>query len=385
MKALHIFTIPITAEAFFDGQFAYLTENNHAITVASNSALSNDFCIRNHVKSKILPIVRSINPFADIKTILTLWSDIKRYKYDVVVGHTPKGAMVAMIAAKLAGVKTRVYYRHGLIYTTEEGLKRRILKTVEQFTSACATHIINVSPSLSKLAVEDHLNSEKKQTVIGAGTCGGIDTVNTFNPDLISTSEKSNLKSSLGIIENDFVIGFCGRICKEKGIRELIDGFNLFNKKYTFSKLLLVGPYDARDVLPQEYRHKIENNPNIITTGQIEKSKLPLYYSVMDVFVFPSYREGFGMCVIEASAMEVPILVSKSHGCVDSIMEGRTGEYINLSDESISNGLENMIKEDNRQEYGKNGRKWVTSNFDWSIMWPKVKELFSLIVEVQKK
>lgn len=325
--------------------------------------------------------MRKIAPFADLASIKNLVKLIKKEKYDIVVGHTPKGAMVAMIAAKIAGVKARVYYRHGLIYTTASGLKRKILKAVEQFTAACATHVINVSPSLGKLAVKDHLNSDKKQTVIGAGTCGGIDTVKIFNPNLVSQSEKTCLKSSLGIDEQDFVVGFCGRICKEKGIRELIDGFNEFNKIFLSSKLLLVGSFDARDILPEEYKNELRDNPNILSTGSIEKSKLPLYYSLMDVFVFPSYREGFGMCVIEASAMEVPILVSPSHGCIDSIVENSTGEYISLSPAGVTKGIESMLDANKRKYYGKNGRKWVTENFDWSIMWPQIAEFYSSLKE----
>ena len=377
MKILNIFTISSTPKAFFDGQFNYLSNAGNEIWVAASSEEPVEFVQSNSVTYRKFDIRRSISPFADLRTIAVLRAFIHREQFDVVIGHTPKGAMVAMIAAKLAGVKTRIYYRHGLIYTTAAGLKRKIFKIVEQFTAACSTHIVNVSPSLSKLAVKDHLNSDKKQTVIGAGTCGGIDTINTFNPDIISQSEITSLKTSLGIDEHDFVVGFCGRLCKEKGIRELIDGFILFNKENPSSKLLLVGPLDSRDILPENYKNEIENNPNIISPGQIEKSNLPLYYSLMDVFVFPSYREGFGMCVIEASAMKVPVLVSKSHGCIDSIVEGLTGEYINLSAESINNGIKNMMNEDKRPEYGENGRKWVTSNYDWTVMWPKIAAFYS--------
>lgn len=379
MKILNIFTISTTPEAFFDGQFKYLSNAGNDIWVVSSSEEPVDFIKDNSVTYRQFDIRRSISPFADLRTIAKLISFIRRENFDVVVGHTPKGAMIAMIAAKLAGVKTRVYYRHGLIYTTATGLKRTIFKTVEQFTAICATHIINVSPSLSKLAVKDHLNSDKKQAVIGAGTCGGIDAIGTFNPELIYQIKRADLKNALGIKDDDFVVGFCGRICKEKGIRELVDGFKRFSHNHPHSKLLLVGAFDSRDILPEEYKNEIESNPDIISTGQIDKSKLPLYYSLMDVFVFPSYREGFGMCVIEASAMEIPILVSRSHGCIDSIREHQTGEYIDISDQGIVNGLELMTNQDKRHEYGKNGRKFVVENFDYKVMWPKIAKLFSEI------
>lgn len=379
MKILNIFTVSSTPVAFFNGQYKYLASKGYDIWLASSSEEPVEFVKANSITYRQFDIRRSMSPFADLRTIVSLIGFIRSERFDAVIGHTPKGAMIAMIAALLAGVKTRIYYRHGLIYTTAKGIRRQILKSVEQFTALCSTAVINVSPSLSALAVNDHLNSDKKQRVIGRGTCGGIDTVNVFNPELVSEKQTADLRSSLGISEKDFVVGFCGRICKEKGIRELIDGFRTFNQKNPNSKLLLVGPYDARDILPDEYKKEIEQNPNIIFTGLTEKALLPQYYSIMDVFVFPSYREGFGMCVIEASAMKVPILVSRSHGCIDSIQEHETGEYIDISAESISNGLENMRDTATRKKLGDGGRKFVVENFDYKVMWPQVSDCYSAL------
>ena len=149
-------------------------------------------------------------------------------------------------------------------------------------------------------------------------------------------------------------MGFCGRLCHDKGIIELIDGFELFKQAHPEidARLLLVGPYDARDILPQYIKDEIESNPLIIAPGAVSHHYLPNYYSLMDVFVFPSYREGFGMTVIEASAMRLPILVSRSHGCVDSIREDVTGRYIDLTPESIATSLIEMLNPELRQRLG---------------------------------
>ena len=286
-----------------------------------------------------------------------------------------------MCAARLSGVKTRIYYRHGLIYTTATGLKRRIFKSVEQFTAALATNIVNVSPSLSVLAIKDNLNCSKKQTVIGAGTCGGIDALAIFNPDKLSISGQTELKKQI-VGDCDFVVGFCGRLCKDKGIGELVEGFKLFQSIHPEIKtrLLLVGSFDERDILPNDIKTEIASNPDIIAIGRQPKSKLPNLYALMDVFVFPSYREGFGMCVIEASAMKVPILVSRSHGCVDSIVDDVSGRYIDISAQSISDGLEAMLDPALRDRLGSGGRDYVLCNFDRKKMWPLIKEYYASVI-----
>lgn len=378
MKILNVFTLATTAESFFDGQFKYLSDAGYDLWLASASEEPVGFVKANAVIYRQFDIRRSISPFADIRTIAALMRFMRRERFDAVVGHTPKGAMVAMLAATLASVKTRIYYRHGLIYTTTSGPKRFILKTVERLTAACATTIVNVSPSLSKLAVDDCLNPARKQRVIGCGTCGGIDTIDTFNPANVSADNVSALRHTLGIADGAFVIGFCGRLCRDKGIIELIKGFKLFLESHPgiVARLLLVGPYDARDILPQNIKDEIESNPSIIAPGGVSHHYLPNYYSLMDVFVFPSYREGFGMTVVEASAMAVPILVSRSHGCVDSIRENVTGRYIDITPESIASGVADMLDSQLRQRLGAAGREFVTANFERTAMWPKILELY---------
>lgn len=382
MKSLHVFTVISTPISFFDEQFKFLSTHGQQICLVSSSEEDSTFSERNSITYRQIDIKRKISPFSDVKVIVSLVRLIRQEKFDIVVGHTPKGAMVAMIAAKLAGVKTRIYYRHGLIYTTATGLKRTIFKTVERLTALLATNIINVSPSLCQLAVKDKLNSDAKQTVIGCGTCGGIDTIDTFNPAKVSVDTVSALRHTLGIPDGAFVVGFCGRLCHDKGIIELIDGFELFKQAHPEidARLLLVGPYDARDILPQYIKDEIESNPLIIAPGAVSHHYLPNYYSLMDVFVFPSYREGFGMTVIEASAMRLPILVSRSHGCVDSIREDVTGRYIDLTPESIATSLTEMLNPELRQRLGDAGRDFVTVNLERTAMWPKILDFYKEIL-----
>lgn len=381
MKILHIFTQVSTPRVFFDGQFKYLAdEGGHVIHLATTSDEDIDFSKRNNLNYHQIEIARKIDIKTDLKSIREIHKLIKKEKFDVVVGHTPKGALIAMIAAKLSGVKNRVYYRHGFIYTTATGLKRKLFMAIEKLTSSLATKVVNVSPSIAKLAVKDGLTKEKKQVVFGLGTCGGIDTKGRFNPELVSEKTKEVLRNKFGITKSDFIIGYCGRFCKEKGTRELIDGFISFRKNNIGlnPKLLLIGYYDNRDHLPERYKNLIDIDKDIILAGRISNSKLAPFYSLVNAFVFPSYREGFGMTVIEASAMGIPVLVSKSHGCLDSIKENETGEYIEISAEGIEKGLESMKDSEKRKRFGGNGRKFVVENFDHTVLWPQILEFYKI-------
>ena len=383
MKLIHVFSIFGTAESFFDGQFKYLTDQGYEIVVVSSDAPNTDaFCKRNGVRFVPLNIPRSVSPMAIVKAVKSICSLIRKEKADAVFGHTPVGALCAMIAARLCGVKNRVYYRHGLIYTTMKGLKHTIFKTEEKFVASLATSVINVSHSLSKLAVADGLNEAEKQYVIGHGTCGGIDAQNIFNPSLVDADKLLFIKKKLGFNDADIVFGFCGRICNDKGIPELVDAFELFQKLHSNikAKLLFIGRFDTRDGISEGKKQQIESNSDIVISGHIDKVEIPYYYSMLDVFVFPSHREGFGMCVVEASAMEKPILDSRAHGCVDAIVEHETGEYIDLSADGICKGMELMLDEELRGKLGKSGRKRVLEWYDFKVMWPLVGDLYKKIL-----
>lgn len=383
MKLIHVFSIFGTAESFFDGQFKYLTNQGYEIVVVSSDAPNTDaFCKRNGVRFVPLNIPRSVSPMAIVKVVKSICSLIRKEKADAVFGHTPVGALCAMIAARLCGVKNRVYYRHGLIYTTMKGLKHTIFKAEEKFVASLATSVINVSHSLSKLAVADGLNEAEKQYVIGHGTCGGIDAQNIFNPSLVDADKLLIIKKKLGLNDADIVFGFCGRICNDKGIPEFVDAFELFQKLHSNikAKLLFIGRFDTRDGISEEKKQQIESNSDIVISGHIDKVEIPYYYSMLDVFVFPSHREGFGMCVVEASAMEKPILDSRAHGCVDAIVEHETGEYIDLSADGICKGMEQMLDEELRGKLGKSGRKRVLEWYDFKVMWPFVSDLYKKIL-----
>jgi glycosyltransferase involved in cell wall biosynthesis len=305
---------------------------------------------------------------------------IKKNNIKIVVGHTPKGALLAMIASSIMRVKNRIYFRHGLLYETSQGFKRSVLILVERFTSFCSTKIVCVSPSLSKKSILDKLNDPKKQMVIGKGTCGGIDSLNKFNPENVNIALVNSIRTKLNISKEDFVVGFCGRIVKDKGIVELVEAFNYLkaaNKNRQF-KLLLVGDFEERDPLPIVIVNQIKDDSSIIVSGFIYED-IQCYYDLMNVYVLPSYREGFGMSVLEASSMCKPVLTTKVTGCVDSIIEGETGFFVENNSVSIYQKLSYLMELNDLDEIGKRGRNFVVQNFDNRVLWPIIeKQVYSV-------
>ena len=344
--------------------------------VASPSDILYEYSKSVNGKAKGIEITRSINPFKDLLAIFKLSFYIFKNRFQVVVGHTPKGALLSMLSSWLMRVPKRVYFRHGLVYETMTGFSRKIMILVEKLTAFCATDIICVSSSLCEKSLKDKLNKSNKQYLLGKGTCGGIDAKTKFNPKNLKLEIRNQIKEQIGISDQTFVVGFCGRLVRDKGVIELIDGFQKFVEQYTQNKfvLLIMGPIEERDSLPKATVESIHNNKNIHYAGSILEN-IEYYYSLMDVFVLPSYREGFGLVNIEAAAMEIPVLTTKNTGCIDSIVEGVTGAYIDLSRNGIFEGIETVFLNGQRKQLGLNGRQMVLENFDNSTLWPIIENV----------
>lgn len=375
MRILHVINIYFSL-SYLGNQFKYFAEKGYKqYLICSPSENLENYSKEQRIEFLELKINRRISIFQDIYAVIRTCRYIRKNKINIVVGHTPKGALIAMISGFLMRVPKRVYYRHGRVFETMTGIKKKIMIFIENLTSFCATNIVVVSNYLYQKSIEDKLNSIEKQIVLGKGTCGGIDTVNKFNPSLININEIQKLRKKYCIDFKDFVIGFCGRLVKDKGIIELVESFNILQKKYPARKikLLLVGDYDQRDGLPQSTINEIKNNPEIICTGFIF-NKIEYYYSLMNLFILPSYREGFGMALIEASSMGIPVLGTDQTGCKDALINNKTGYYINNSVVGIIEGVEKIFNHPKPTILGENGRQFVVANFENLKLWPEIEK-----------
>ena len=373
MNILHVVNIYFVLPYFIGDQFKYFKSKGYNMNVVcSPSEYLADYAKKQGFDYIESPVNRSISLKEDFITIRNICKFIRKKDIDIVVGHTPKGGLLAMVAAWLMRVPNRIYFRHGLVYETSRGLKRFILMSVDRLASFCATEIVCVSPSVLKRSIEERLAPANKQIVLGHGTCGGIDTEFKFNPALVDRQKVADLRKRWGIKESDFVIGYSGRLVRDKGIISLVRAFDMLEDADD-CKLLLVGMFEVRDALPEDVKERIENDPRIIYTGFVNGG-MEYYYSLMNLYVLPSYREGFPTGVLESQAMELPVLTTRVTGCCDAICDGRSGLFITHDPEDIVEKIDE-IRLKHRID-GKFGREWVKEYFDCRKVWCEIEKLY---------
>ncbi|MEN5233472.1 glycosyltransferase family 4 protein [Sphingobacterium faecium] len=360
-KVLHIVSVSFSLRYFVGNQFHYFQEKGYEFHVACSD--SPEFIVLSHEFGFTpfpVSILRSINPLQDIKSIYTLYRYMRREQFDIVIAHSPKGGLIGMLAAYLARVPKRVFFRHGLVFETVTGLKKHLLINIERLIGFCATNIVNVSPSVAKVSDRLHLNTSSKNELLGKGTCNGIDI--------------AKFKPRLGFKDTTVVtIGFVGRLSRDKGLIDLIDTWKLLCIEYKSIRLLLIGPADERDPLPQATLDQIYGDPTIEYVGGV--SNTSLYYNRMDIFVLPSYREGFPTVTLEASASQLPIVTTKVTGCIDSILEDITGIYSENTAISLYRSIKYYLDHpDMIKDHGINGRMFVEDHFSENLIYKEIEE-----------
>jgi glycosyltransferase involved in cell wall biosynthesis len=156
---------------------------------------------------------------------------------------------------------------------------------------------------------------------------------------------------------------------RDKGIIELGAAWARLRKQYSDLHLLLVGPFEEQDPVPQTVRHQLEADPRVHVMGADWDT--PPLYSIMDVVALPTYREGFPNVPLEAAAMNVPVVATRIPGCVEAVEDEVTGILVPPRDpvrlaEAISRYLESPQL---RREHGVAARRRVLLMFRPEDIW----------------
>jgi glycosyltransferase involved in cell wall biosynthesis len=327
IKLAYVTTVPITLVFFLQGQIGYLRRKGFEVSaISSPGDLAERFREKESIQFYPVPMVRGFGPIADLVALYRLWRLFRKIKPDIVHSHTPKAGLLGTVAAWASGVPVIFLSVFGLRQMTLTGYRRRLLDFTTWLSCFFADRVWCDSFSIRNYMVEAKLALGRKTVVLGQGSANGVDAQGIFSPERYGLSVRNTLRKKYGIPMIGYVIGFVGRVVKDKGMHELACAWRLLRNKYPNLHLLIVGPMELEDPLFKEDEALFQSDPRIHLAGY-QKDAAP-YFAAMDLFVMPSYREGFGLTNIEAAAMQLPVVSTTIPGCVDSVMDGFTGTLV---------------------------------------------------------
>lgn len=373
-KICFITTVPATLQAFVLGTAKYICENTDwDITFICDYDEEFKNSLPEYIHYIPVPMKRGIS-IAGIKAMLQMKKIFQKEKFDLIQYSTPNASLYASLAAKLAKVPVRLYCQWGMVFVGFEGIKRKIFKMEEKFVCKLSTWIEPDSKSNLNFAHSEGLYPENKGSVVWNGSASGV-SLEKF--DISKKQEYRNkIRQEYNISENAFVYGFVGRITRDKGINELLEAYKSVMSDNTY--LLMVGNEELDDNMNMELFNWSKNNSQVIYTGAT--NVVEQYLSAMDVYILPSYREGFGSGVIEAEAMGLPVIVSNIPGPTDAMVKNETGIVVKKADvETLKNAMldinNNSEKNDSMSE---NAYVFAKENFEQQ-------QLFKYILEDRKR
>lgn len=326
------------------------------VVVTSPDERLNAFGRKLGVQTIGVEMPRRVSPAQDWESLQALHRLFVRLRPTLVHSHTPKGGLLGTLAAEAAGVPVRLYQMRGLAYVTAREPLRTVLLTTERVTIASATHVICQSRSLRSEALTAGLVTEANSQVVLEGS-NGVD-AERFAPN---EALGARLRLELKIPAAAPVIGFVGRLVRDKGIPELVEAFSRLD--FPEAHLILAGPYEPRDPVDETTRARISAHPRIHALGPVKDPRD--VYAASDFVVLPSHREGFPNVPLEAAAMGKAVITTRVSGCVDAIADGTTGQLVSVNAPvDLRAAFERYLSDPAlAQKHGVAGRERVISRF----------------------
>ena len=289
--------------------------------VATNSDEAIPYCDKKYKIS----FERSPFKLNNLKAIKQLKKVVEEEKFDIIHCHTPMGSVVTRLASKHArkAYGTRVIYTaHGFhFYKGAPKINWLIFYPVEKYLSKYTDDLITINNEDYELAIKK-FKAKRTHYVPGVG----VDP-KKFDFEL-SQEERHELRKSLGIKDDDFVMIFPARLDKNKNQILLIEFMKRVLKKYSNVHLLLPGVDETNG-----FCEKIiveEKITNIHLLGY--RKDIPKLLKISDLALSSSKREGLGLNLIEAIYCGLPVLALDNRGHRDIIVNGQNGYIISQKD-----------------------------------------------------
>lgn len=352
---VHFFLMPHlrALSKYFEVYLAYNPKNDSYLTLADIP-----------VEQIPTTMERKISPFRDLLTLLELYLLFRRERFDLVVSVVPKAGLLGMLASYLARVKNRVHIFQGEVWASKRGFMRQFLKIMDRLTARLATQVLAVSESECRFLEQEQVVSPGRIKVLNSGSISGVDMAR-FRPDV---EVRCSTREKYGIPQDAVVCLFLGRITADKGVFDLIRAFSRSGVENPNLWLFLVGPDEDR--LESELRSYVDDELTKRMVVEGFTSSPERFMATADFLCLPSYREGFGMVIIEAAACKIPAVGSRIYGVIDAIIDDETGILVSPGD--ISELAENVSRlaqdETLRNTLASNGYERVAKDFKQEIV-----------------
>ncbi len=318
--------------------------------------------------SDVKSLRRNISPLHDMNSVAEIERLCRVNSIDIVHTHSSKAGVVGRLGASRAGVKTIVHTVHGFSFNDfMPALERRVLIGLESWMSRYTTKLLFVSNKDKDLGEALGIGAREGSFTI----YNGVD----YEPYQKQLAREVT-REVLGIRNDEFVIGFTGRLSKQKGLHILIEAFARFQSVRPGARLLLVGDGPQRAEL-ERLAARLNIRSKIVITGFREGVADML--GAMDLFAMTSLWEGLSRSLVEAMYAKVPVIATDVGGTADALRTGETGWLVRPNDvEAVANALKDAALDRGKGEkMALRAHDWAVRTFDLRDMVRSISQLYT--------
>ena len=322
-------------------------------------------------ETTVIPL--KLNGLFDITGRLSFISFLRKHRIQIVNTHMFIASISYSPLARLAGVPVLIETSHGVEkWRLEKGFIKRNSFVIDRLVSVLQTKILAVSHACCNDLVRIKGIPREKIVVVQNGR-----DLSNFSP--ISLERRKTLRTMYGLSDDDYLFGVMARLDFQKGHAFLFEAVRQLLQKRTDFKLLVIGDGTLREELKQKVL-ELGIDSHVIFTGF--QKDLPGYHGILDVHVLPSLFEGLPLGLIEASAMERPVIATDVDGSPEAIINGETGLLVPPRNpgklaEAMAYALEHKIE---MTDMGKRGRKFALQHFTLERQVRETEELYSSLI-----
>jgi glycosyltransferase involved in cell wall biosynthesis len=340
MRIAHVANTDYFCAFLLRGQLHALRDDDHEVEVVCGDGPMVKALETDGFRVHVVENSRRIDPLSDVRTLTRYVRLFRREAYDLVHTHNPKVNALASLAARFAGVPRIVSTVHGLYsHEGQAPLIRGFWRAFESASARLSDIVLCQSAEDVRTARWRRIVPDHRLRSLG----NGVD-LTRFSPRRISMEDRAALRRRIGVGRREHVVGFVGRLVREKGVLELLEAV----RSRPGWRLLLIGPDERgvkRDAISPEM---LTSHPNVTWLGL--QADMPPLYAAMDVVALPSHREGFPRSLVEASAMGRPSVATDIRGCREVVVAGQNGLLVPVRDPaSLRSAIEALMGDATRR------------------------------------
>jgi len=379
IKIVHITTVDLSLRYLLLNQLRSIQEAGYEVVGISSPGLEVPAIEAAGIRHISVRMTRNpFTPFQDLRALWQLYRIFRREHFIIVHTHNPKPGFLGQIAAKMAGVPIIVNTLHGFYFHEHmHPAWRRFYIALEKIAARCSDAILSQNREDIETAICERICPPEKIKHLG----NGID-MQHFNPASFSQQGIARKRREVGLSDGAKVVGFVGRLVREKGLLELFAAARIVRERVPNVQFLFIGPVDTYkpDALTPDSAQEYGIADICHFLGM--RQDMPELYALMDVFVLPSHREGFPRAPMEASAMKVPCVVTNIRGCREAVEHGSNGLLVPLGDvQALADAIVELLTDrEKARRMGEEGRRIALERFDERLVFEKVKAEYARLL-----